>query len=164
MEEMGYKIETKTETGAPRQHPIVIPYGRKNHYRLDKLGEFYELDSIKQRIQNNYREKESLSRSGGRQESALLSLQGKSAESNRSLRPLSLLLLRASYHRLQAGICKKGVGIFLREDVTKLDQYIAQADFLGKQVFTTTEELAIVQIRKGSSDIKRWTMNARDSK
>ena len=27
------------------------------HFRLDKLGEFYELDSIKQRIQNNVRRK-----------------------------------------------------------------------------------------------------------
>ena len=33
MEEMGYKIETKTETGAPRQHPIVILHGKK-HFRL----------------------------------------------------------------------------------------------------------------------------------
>lgn len=32
MEEMGYKIETKTETGAPRQHPIVMVdgYGENN--------------------------------------------------------------------------------------------------------------------------------------
>ena len=37
MEEMGYKIETKTETGAPRQHPIVILHGKK-HFRLDKAG------------------------------------------------------------------------------------------------------------------------------
>ena len=56
MEEMGYKIETKTETGAPRQHPIVILHGKK-HFRLDKLGEFYELESIKQRIQNNIRKR-----------------------------------------------------------------------------------------------------------
>ena len=29
----------------------------------------------------------------------------------------------------------------MREDVTKLDQYIAQADFLGRTGITTTEEL-----------------------
>lgn len=35
----------------------------------------------------------------------------------------------------------KKVSVFLREDVTKLDQYIAQADFLGRTGITTTEEL-----------------------
>ena len=57
MKEMGYEVITKTPKGLPRVHPIVrIVDGGKN-FRLDKLGEYYELDSIKQRIQNNYRRK-----------------------------------------------------------------------------------------------------------
>lgn len=57
MKEMGYEVITKTPKGSPRVHPIVrIVDGGKN-FRLDKLGEYYELDSIKQRIQNNYRRK-----------------------------------------------------------------------------------------------------------
>ena len=53
MKEMGYEVITKTPKGSPRVHPIVrIVDGGKN-FRLDKLGEYYELDSIKQRIQNN---------------------------------------------------------------------------------------------------------------
>ena len=57
MKEMGYEVITKTPKGSPRIHPIVrIVDGGKN-FRLDKLGEYYELDSIKQRIQNNYRRK-----------------------------------------------------------------------------------------------------------
>lgn len=42
MEEMGYKIETKTETGTPRQHPIVILHGKK-HFRLDIFWEMNEI-------------------------------------------------------------------------------------------------------------------------
>ena len=57
MNEMGYEIVTKTDTGAPRIHPIVKIVDGDKHFRLDKLGEFYELDSIKQRIQNNVRRK-----------------------------------------------------------------------------------------------------------
>ena len=57
MKEMGYEVITRTPKGSPRVHPIVrIVDGGKN-FRLDKLGEYYELDSIKQRIQNNYRRK-----------------------------------------------------------------------------------------------------------
>ena len=56
MKEMGYEVVTKTPKGSPRVHPIVrIVDGGKN-FRLDKLGDI-ELDSIKQRIQNNYRRK-----------------------------------------------------------------------------------------------------------
>ena len=47
MKEMGYEVITKTPKGSPRVHPIVrIVDGGKN-FRLDKLGEYYELDSIK---------------------------------------------------------------------------------------------------------------------
>ena len=46
MKEMGYEVITKTPKGSPRVHPIIrIVDGGKN-FRLDKLGEYYELDSI----------------------------------------------------------------------------------------------------------------------
>jgi len=57
MKEMGYEVITKTPKGSPRVHPIVRIVDGGRNFRLDKLGEYYELDSIKQRIQNNYRRK-----------------------------------------------------------------------------------------------------------
>lgn len=57
MKEMGYEVITKTPKGSPRVHPIVRIVDGGKSFRLDKLGEYYELDSIKQRIQNNYRRK-----------------------------------------------------------------------------------------------------------
>ena len=57
MKEMGYEVITKTPKGSPRIHPIVRIVDGGRNFRLDKLGEYYELDSIKQRIQNNYRRK-----------------------------------------------------------------------------------------------------------
>lgn len=93
MKEMGYEVITKTPKGSPRVHPIVrIVDGGKN-FRLDKLGEYYELDSIKQRIQNNYRRQDALPRGGGGHESTLLSIQGESKEGHRPLRPVPILLL-----------------------------------------------------------------------
>ena len=44
----------------------------------------------------------------------------------------------------------KKVSAYLRDDVIKLDQYIAQADFLGRTGITTTDELASYQDEKSA--------------
>ena len=140
MEEMGYKIVTKTETGAPRQHPIVIPYGRKNHFRLDKLGEFYELESIKQRIQNNIRKKVPFPEVKEDKKAPYYHYKEK-AQKATGLYALYLYYCYELHIIVHKPASIKKVSVFLREDVTKLDQYIAQADFLGRTGITTTEEL-----------------------
>lgn len=58
MNEMGYEVVTRTQKGTPLVHPIVKIVDGDKRFRLDNLGEYYELDSIKQRIQNNYRRKD----------------------------------------------------------------------------------------------------------
>lgn len=140
MEEMGYKIETKTETGAPRQHPIVIPYGRKKHFRLDGLGEFYELESIKQRIQNNIRKRVPFPEVVEDKKAPYYHYKEK-AQKATGLYALYLYYCYELHIIVHKPASIKKVSIFLREDVTKLDQYIAQADFLGRTGITTTEEL-----------------------
>lgn len=140
MKEMGYKIETKTETGAPRQHPIVIPYGRKKHFRLDKLGEFYELESIKQRIQNNIRKRVPFPEVKEDKKAPYYHYKEK-AQKATGLYALYLYYCYELHIIVHKPASIKKVSVFLREDVTKLDQYIAQADFLGRTGITTTEEL-----------------------
>lgn len=140
MKEMGYKIETKTETGAPRQHPIVIPYGRKKHFRLDRLGEFYELESIKQRIQNNIRKRVPFPEVKEDRKEPYYHYKEK-AQKATGLYALYLYYCYELHIIVHKPASIKKVSVFLREDVTKLDQYIAQADFLGRTGITTTEEL-----------------------
>ena len=140
MKEMGYKIETKTETGAPRQHPIVIPYGRKKHFRLNKLGEFYELESIKQRIQNNIRKRVPFPEVKEDKKAPYYHYKEK-AQKATGLYALYLYYCYELHIIVHKPASIKKVSVFLREDVTKLDQYIAQADFLGRTGITTTEEL-----------------------
>ena len=140
MKEMGYEIRTRTEKGTPLQHPIIIPYGGKKHFRLDKLGEFYELESIKQRIQNNIRKRVPFPEV---KEDTRVSYYHFKEKAQRATGLYALYLyycyeLHIVVHK-PASI--KMVSVFLREDVTKLDQYIAQADFLGRTGITTTEEL-----------------------
>ena len=140
MKEMGYKIETKTETGAPRQHPIVIPFGRKKHFRLDRLGEFYELESIKQRIQNNIRKRVPFPEVKEDKKAPYYHYKEK-AQKATGLYALYLYYCYELHIIVHKPASIKKVSVFLREDVTKLDQYIAQADFLGRTGITTTEEL-----------------------
>ena len=147
MEEMGYKIETKTETGAPRQHPIVIPYGRKKHFRLDKLGEFYELESIKQRIQNNIRKRVPFPEVVEDKKAPYYHYKEK-AQKATGLYALYLYYCYELHIIVHKPASIKKVSVFLREDVTKLDQYIAQADFLGRTGITTTDELLSYKAEK----------------
>ena len=143
MEEMGYKIETKTETGAPRQHPIVIPYGRKKHFRLDKLGEFYELESIKQRIQNNIRKRVPFPEVVEDKKAPYYHYKEK-AQKATGLYALYLYYCYELHIIVHKPASIKKVSVFLREDVTKLDQYIAQADFLGRTGITTTDRGSVL--------------------
>lgn len=139
MDEMGYKIETKTDKGTLRQHPIVILHGKK-HFRMDKLGEFYELESIKQRIQNNIRKKVPFPEVEEDKKAPYYHYKEK-AQKATGLYALYLYYCYELHIIVHKPASIKKVSVFLREDVIKLDQYIAQADFLGRTGINTTEEL-----------------------
>jgi hypothetical protein len=140
MKEMGYEVVTTTSTGAPRAHPIVRIVDGDKHFRLETLGEFYELDSIKQRIQNNTRRKNPFPEL--KEDTTAPYYHYK--EGAKKASGLYRLYLYYCYelhiiHHQPASV--KKVSAFLREDVIKLDQYIAQADFLGRTGITTMDEL-----------------------
>ena len=141
MKEMGYEVITKTPKGSPRVHPIIrIVDGGKN-FRLDKLGEYYELDSIKQRIQNNYRRKTPFPEVTEDTKAPYYQYKEK-AKKVSGLYALYLYYCYELHIIVHKPASVKKVSAFLREDVTKLDRYIAQADFLAKTGIETVEALA----------------------
>lgn len=141
MKEMGYEVITKTPKGSPRVHPIVrIVDGGKN-FRLDKLGEYYELDSIKQRIQNNYRRKTPFPEVAEDTKAPYYQYKEKAKKAS-GLYALYLYYCYELHIIVHQPASVKKVSAFLREDVTKLDRYIAQADFLAKTGIETVEALA----------------------
>ena len=140
MKEMGYEIRTKTAKGNPLEHPIVIPYRSKQHFRLDKLGEYYELDSIKQRIQNNIRKKVPFPEVTEDIHAPFYHYKEK-AQKATGLYALYLYYCYELHIIVHKPASIKKVSLFLREDVRKLDQYISQADFLGRTGIKTAEEL-----------------------
>jgi len=141
MKEMGYEVITKTPKGSPRVHPIVrIVDGGKN-FRLDKLGEYYELDSIKQQIQNNYRRKTPFPEVAEDTKAPYYQYKEKAKKAS-GLYALYLYYCYELHIIVHKPTSVKKVSAFLREDVTKLDRYIAQADFLAKTGIETVEALA----------------------
>ena len=141
MKEMGYEVITKTPKGSPRVHPIIrIVDGGKN-FRLDKLGEYYELDSIKQRIQNNYRRKTPFPEVTEDTKAPYYQYKEK-AKKVSGLYALHLYYCYELHIIVHKPTSVKKVSAFLREDVTKLDRYIAQADFLAKTGIETVEALS----------------------
>lgn len=50
LQEMGYKLNTRTSKGEPLKYPSLSPPGAKGAFRFHKLGAGYALDEIKDRI------------------------------------------------------------------------------------------------------------------
>ena len=140
MNEMGYEVVTRTKKGTPLVHPIVKIVDGDKRFRLDNLGEYYELDSIKQRIQNNYRRKDPFPEVKEDKKAPYYHYKEK-AEKATGLYALYLHYCYELHIIIYKPASVKKVSAFLREDVTKLDRYIAQADFLGKTGIHTVEEL-----------------------
>ena len=147
MNEMGYEVVTRTKKGTPLVHPIVKIVDGDKRFRLDNLGEYYELDSIKQRIQNNYRRKDPFPEVKEDKKAPYYHYKEK-AEKATGLYALYLYYCYELHIIIHKPASIKKVSAYLREDVIKLDQYIAQADFLGRTGITTTDELASYQDEK----------------
>lgn len=147
MNEMGYEIVTKTAKGTPLIHPIVKIVDGDKHFRLDGLGEFYELDSIKQRIQNNVRRKVPFPEVKEDKKAPYYHYKERSEKAT-GLYALYLYYCYELHIIIHKPASVKKVSAYLRDDVIKLDQYIAQADFLGRTGITTTDELASYQDEK----------------
>ena len=108
---------------------------------MDKLGEYYELDSIKQRIQNNYRRKTPFPEVAEDTKAPYYQYK-ENAKKASGLYALYLYYCYELHIIVHKPASVKKVSAFLREDVTKLDRYIAQADFLAKTGIETVEALA----------------------
>lgn len=163
MKEMGYEVITKTPKGSPRVHPIVrIVDGGKN-FRLDKLGEYYELDSIKQRIQNNYRRKTPFPEVAEDTKAPYYQYKEKAKKAT-GLYALYLYYCYELHIIVHKPASVKKVSAFLREDVT-----YRWTDKLGKRntIYAATledlreqEEQILVDQHDGiKANIKNVTVN-----
>ena len=141
MKEMGYEVKTRTPKGSPLAHPVVRPPGGKKNCRLDSLGEFYTLDAIKQRIQNNIRKRVPFPEVKEDKKAKYYHYKEK-AQKATGLYALYLYYCYELHIIVHKPASVKRVSASMRQDMIKLDQYITQANFLGRTGITTVEELS----------------------
>ena len=144
MREMGYTIVTHGKGGAPLKHPKLIPPNAKKNFRFDTLGDEYTLEAILGRVRSNMRRKQPFVIPPARHYYVKLPRRPKQ----------KLTGLRALYFRYcyELGIIvkhperTKRVSYLLREDVIKLDRYIAEAKLLISHKIETTQDLSAYMV------------------
>lgn len=139
MREMGYTITTHGTGGTPLKHPKITPPGGKKNFRFDTLGEEYVLERILDRVHENMRRKQPFEVPPQRHYHMRLT-----RKPTKNLTGLRALYFRYCY---ELGIILKHpnrikrVSYLLRDDVIKLDRYIAETKMLLAHRIETIEDL-----------------------
>jgi Relaxase/Mobilisation nuclease domain. len=145
MEQMGYSITTHGKSGAPLKHPKLTPPDAGKNYRFDTLGEEYTLERILERIYGNVHRTPAFEEP---KPTLGIVIQKRSYKMTR--KPVHKLTgLRALYFKycVLLGIVKnhperiQRPSYLLREDVLKLDRYIAKATLLINNKIETVADL-----------------------
>ncbi len=163
MEQMGYEFKTHTANGQPLKYPALKPPGAKGFFRFHKLGEGYDIYEVVKRINNNMRAENPFPDLNKPKRQIQGKLNGKYLPGKKYTG------LRATYIRycFELGIIKKyptsvkRVSFSLREDVIKMDRYMAQSKVLGKYRINTIDELNSVR-NQLKSNINTLTTQRKD--
>lgn len=137
--EMGYTITTHGTGGAPLKHPKITPPESKKNYRLDTLEAEYELDRIQARVHENTHRKQPFEVPPLKHYHMIMP-----RKPAKKLTGLRALYFRYCY---ELGIIvkhpnrTKRVSYLLRDDVIKLDRYIAETKMLIANKIETIEDL-----------------------
>ncbi len=151
MHEMGYEFKTFGDSGLPLKYPALKPPGAKGFFRFHKLGEMYTLDIIRDRILQNIRKQRPFPETEQKPRRHCR-YRGKYPR-HKKITGLHALYLRYCYElriiqKRPASV--KRLPFALREDLIKLDKYIAQTRFLVTNRIETLDELELYKL--GSSD------------
>ena len=145
LEKMGYTITTHGKSGAPLKRPKLTPPDAGKNYRFDTLGEDYTLERILDRIYSNTHRTPAFEEP---KQTLGIVVQKRTYKMTR--KPAHKLTgLRALYFKycVLLGIVKnhperiKRPSYLLREDVLKLDLYIAKAKLLINNKIETIPDL-----------------------
>lgn len=173
MEKMGYTITTHGKSGAPLKHPKLTPPDAGKNYRFDTLGEDYTLERILDRIYANTHRTPAFE-----EPKPTLGIVVQKRTYKMTWKPAHKLTgLRALYFKycVLLGIVKnhperiQRPSYLLREDVLKLDRYIAKAKLLidnkietveDLQVFRKKLQMSVAQLIAEQQDLRNTLMRA----
>jgi len=160
MKEMGYEFKVYKANGNRFKYPAVKPYGAGEFFRLHNLGEGYDFDSIMDRIYLNTRKQYPFPEAD--RKPVVIRIKG--INEPHKLHGLAALFYKycVKLHIVAMGTAPiKKVSFLLREDVRKMDRYIEQTRFLGKENISTAEELS--EKRKASEAALQQLIQERTS-
>ena len=145
MEKTGYTITTHGKSGAPLKHPKLTPPDAGKNYRFDTLGEDYTLERILDRIYANTHRTPAFE-----EPEPTIGIIAQKRTYKMTRKPVHKLTgLRAMYFKycVLLGIVKnhperiQRPSYLLREDVIKLDRYIAITKLLIDNKIETVADL-----------------------
>ena len=146
MTDMGYTFKIYGKSGKPLAQPSLIPPGTDNHFRFSVLGKGYTLDEIADRIYRNQHRQNPFPDAGRKQRRAapIYPMKGsfRAAPKIRGLHAQYLCYCYELHILRKAPTSVKRVSFLLRQDLIKLDSYIAQAKLLGREKIETQGQLA----------------------
>jgi hypothetical protein len=139
---MGYRLKLYTKSGSLLKHPVAIPPGSSKGVRLDRLVYDYTLDGITDRILQNMRKQVPFPETA-RQHKGRYRFRGnfRKYPKTTGLRALYFYYCYKLKIIIKQPASLKKVPAALREDIVKLDRYIAQTRFLGVNHIETAQEL-----------------------
>ena len=173
MEQMGYTITTHGKSGAPLKHPKLTPPDAGKNYRFDTLGEDYTLERILYRIYANTHRTPAFA-----EPKPAFGIVVQRHTYKMTRKPAHKLTgLRALYFKycVLLGTVKnhperiKRPSYLLREDVLKLDRYVAKATLLIDNKIETVADLqsyreglreSVVQLSAERQDLRNTLKRA----
>ena len=129
MKELGYEFKFFQKDGTPLEHPGLKPPGAKGYFRFRGLGPDYDYLSIRRRIIENTLVPNT---------PFLIEQEDKRFREDQPKENGLPFAYRSYCIRLYSFICKpkkakrEYISMAIREDIRKLDRYIAQLDFIYK--------------------------------
>lgn len=142
MQAMGYVFKTRTSTGERLKYPALKPPGAKGFFRFHRLGEGYTLDEVMDRIYQNSRRQVPFPEA--EQEAAERLRKEMRAHPMMKCKGLRALYFRYCYELhiiVKHPASVKRVSFLMREDVSKMERYIAQTRLLARERIDTEMEL-----------------------
>ena len=143
MQEMGYQFKTRRADGERLKYPALKPPGAKGFFRFHRLGDGYDLDEIIDRVYENMRKRVPFPEA--EQEAASRLRQEMWSHPTMKCKGLRALYFRYCYELhiiVKHPASVKRVSFLLREDVKKMERYIAQTRLLGREGLETAEQVA----------------------
>lgn len=145
LRDLGYEVKLYGKGGKELMHPAIKPQGSDRYFRLDRLGEGYDLDEIMRRVYRNRYRTSPVEEPTYTHRAAPVRGSFPSAPKVKGLRALYLRYCYALHIIIKHPASNRRVHPALWEDLVKLSRLDAQTRLLANQKIETMPQLTAYQ-------------------